>query len=217
LSTVALNLLSNGVVNYSGTWVWHSTTVSQPNTATYMYTTTGGGNTGPHTVPVSLSFSKVPYGAVTNYVFNDNITTPTVTGISVANGAYTAPINLNFFLLVSRTFLNAGGSPTGGNQWVVRVALLSTLSPTGLSVTVFSPINQQGSTAQKILSTTTPSMTFKSTLGNYKIYEAVVNLDGATAANAGRTFLRANYGSATARRVDSIQISGCSTVPITNC
>lgn len=56
LSTVALDLLSNGAVSYSGTWVWNSATVSQPNTATYMYTTIGGGNTGPHTVPVSCMY-----------------------------------------------------------------------------------------------------------------------------------------------------------------
>jgi hypothetical protein len=61
-------------------------------------------------------------------------------------------------------------------------------------------------------------MTFKSTLGKYKIYEGVVNLDVATAANAGRTMIRVNYGSASARRVDgTVMLQTCQTVPITKC
>jgi hypothetical protein len=136
-----LDLLSNGVVSYSATLVWNSATLPQVDVANYMYTTQGGGNTGPHSTPVictyylsssscsvktnkeAVSFSKVPYGAVTNYFINDTITTPTTTGISVAGGAYTAPINLNFFLLVSRSAVNPQGSPSGGAQWLLRVAV----------------------------------------------------------------------------------------------
>jgi len=61
-----------------------------------------------------------PFGDITNYSFNDTLTSPNVNSIIVQN-SYNESINLNLFIIPSQSFMN----PTSISQpkYVVRVAV----------------------------------------------------------------------------------------------
>jgi hypothetical protein len=68
---------------------------------------------------------SIPFGDITFYAFNDTIGTKNVTSINIQN-SYTEAINLNLFIVPSRSFINPNG---GQPKYVVRAAVSSEYVP----------------------------------------------------------------------------------------
>jgi hypothetical protein len=75
------------------------------------------------TYPI-LFKTPIGFGNITDYAFNDTLTSAQITSINVENN-YTAPINPNIFVLPSHSYHNTiqtSGVNTG-SQFVVRAAV----------------------------------------------------------------------------------------------
>ncbi|RDL35895.1 uncharacterized protein BP5553_06507 [Venustampulla echinocandica] len=221
-----LDLNSAGAVTFSGTIIGHSS-ASLPDTASYSYGTSGG-NTAPKTSQAGVAYpivanTPIGFGTITDYNFADTLNNPDVTSINVQS-SYSAPINQKIFILVSQGFHNqirdSNNAITVNQQYVVRAAILISLAPAGtvLSAKLWHTAAQAGSIVPKILSTTV-SMTLKTTLGSYAIYQAVVTVgDGVSALPGGTMTFQVTSGATLASaKVDPGNWPACTNDVLTSC
>ncbi|KAG9236919.1 putative L-ascorbate peroxidase 6 [Amylocarpus encephaloides] len=217
-----LDLLASGGVTFSGTISGHSTP-APPATANYFYGTVGGGNTGQKTVQQSFVYPNRPnggdpedtligFGTIVDYEFNDTLSSPSITSINIMS-SYTAPVNLNIFILPSQSFSNP---VNGQRQSIIRVAVLGTLATTGttMSLRIWSPNRQPGSVVPTFVNQNI-TMSFLRTQGDYKIYQAVaLTGDGAP----GSTTVQANLGTTQASvKVQTGSLKPCTSAIPTTC
>jgi hypothetical protein len=153
-----LDISATGAVLYSGTAATYSWG-PVPNQATYVYNTNTGGNTGGlqtqpwskylrslnigtmakylltakpiDTFPLNGDgiFTTRPFGIIYNYAFNNTLTSTAITSIEVQN-TYTESINLNLFIIPSKSF----ESQSSPGNYVIRAAVSLNDSP-GIQIT----------------------------------------------------------------------------------
>ncbi|KAH8815517.1 heme peroxidase [Xylogone sp. PMI_703] len=226
ISVDQLDLDSAGVVSFSGTITGHSSS-PLPDTASYVYQTASGGNTGTKTSQEGVAFpvfqnTPLGFGTISTYAFSDTID-PSVTSINVEN-TFTEAINQNLFVIFSQSFRNPLFDPNSGavvkKQYVIRAAILSKLAPAGtvLSVKLWWPATQPGTVVPKIDNTST-SMTFKSTIGSYSVFEAVLAVgDGVNVLPSGSSTILVTLGTTQASaKVDPDTWSICTNNDLTTC
>ncbi|KAL2064556.1 hypothetical protein VTL71DRAFT_3693 [Oculimacula yallundae] len=192
-----LDLSPTGVVQYSGNISSYSRgSVPVPNQAIYYYGKKGGGNTGypllsgPKVIQSNIVNHVVsdPFGDIAYYPFNDTITSPNVTSINLQDvskkDAFKENINLNLFVIPSQTF--ADRTIDDRPKFVVRAALLTTLSPPGtkLDGIFYWNAKQQLSVAPKYTQIKFQLTSFK-TLGLYTIFQGIVTQNGDSSAIGG--------------------------------
>ncbi|KAG9227959.1 heme peroxidase [Amylocarpus encephaloides] len=217
-----LDLTPLGIVTFQGTISAHGAT-EPPATASYFYGTEGGGNTGPKTsqtgaaIPIFRN-TQIGFGTIKDYAFFDTFNSPTIQTINV-QGQYSAPINLNIFLLPSQTFtLPVRDGPGGAvltNRYLVRAAVKGSLVTAGstVSATLWYPTTQQGSVVPKIATLIT-TLTLEKTVGPYKIFKAVIIQPGAVVIFGGAHFFQIKLGTTqTSAKISSIVFNTTCTAP----
>ncbi|RFU35541.1 hypothetical protein B7463_g815, partial [Scytalidium lignicola] len=218
-----LDLNSSGVVSFSGTITGHSSD-PLPATASYTYETAGGSNTGIKTSQIGVPYpvldnTPIGFGTITDYAFNDTIDS-SITSINLES-SYSAPINQNIFIIFSQSFRNPViASVTVKQQYVIRVAILSTLIPAGsvLSAKLWWPAPQAGTVVPKI-DNVSATMNFKATIHSYSVYEATISVgDGVTGMPSGTSTFQVTLGTTQASaKVDPSTWSICTNADLTTC
>ncbi|KAH7348930.1 heme peroxidase [Rhexocercosporidium sp. MPI-PUGE-AT-0058] len=179
-----LDLSPTGQVQYSGNISTYSRN-GIPINATYYYGKAGGGNTG---YPMYSKGPQIqsnivnhvvsdPFGDIAYYPFNDTLPSPLVNSFNIQDvnrkDVYKEAINLNIFVLPSQTFLD--DSTPRRPRYIVRAALLTTLSPAGTQLTgiFYYGATQPNSVAPKYTQVKFTMTSFKK-LGSYTIFQGVV-------------------------------------------
>ncbi|KAG4443010.1 hypothetical protein IFR05_001541 [Cadophora sp. M221] len=179
-----LDLSPTGQVQYSGNISTYSRS-GIPINATYYYGKAGGGNTGyPLFSKGPVIQSNIvngvisdPFGDIAYYSFNDTLPSPLVNSFNIQDinrkDSYREAINLNIFVIPSQTFTD--DSTPSRPKFIVRAALLTTLSPPGTKLTgiFYYGAKQPNSVAPKYTQVKFTLTSFKK-LGSYTIFQGIV-------------------------------------------
>lgn len=208
------DLSTTGDIVFSGFITWHSLTESPLLKANYTYTTSEG-DVGVLNSAIGVSSVKHGFGTITKYSFSNTLNSTDITGISVMNGLYTAPINLSMFILPSQT--KRGGSISAGPAYVVRAAILTSLitNTTVPTANLFNPVKQANTLSPTISLVSTPMATYN-TSGDYTLFKGILSL-GTAGSAPGALYFDVRLGERISVKVAGTLIGSCSSMDINAC